>query len=75
MGYRVYSGPRGSELESPMDKEHLLFKEFSQFDDAMSWARHVNGSGRVALLLEGDDGTQLSKSDLAGIGPGGADAR
>jgi branched-chain amino acid transport system ATP-binding protein len=27
----------------------------------MSWARHINDSGRVALLVEGDDGTRLTK--------------
>jgi hypothetical protein len=76
MGYRVYSGPRGAEMTSPMDKEHLLFKEFSMLDDAVSWARHVNGSGRVALLIEGDDGTHLTKRDLAAtLGGSGAEAR
>ncbi|MCZ7657275.1 MAG: hypothetical protein M5U07_05190 [Xanthobacteraceae bacterium] len=76
MGYRVYSGPRGTEMESPMDKEKLLYKEFSQLDEAMGWARHVNGSGRVALLIEGDDGTHLTKREIAAsLGASGAEAR
>ena len=65
MTYRVYSGPRGSESISPLEKDRLLYKEFSVLDEAMSWARHVNKSGRVALLIEGDDGTQLTKQQIA----------
>jgi hypothetical protein len=30
----------------------------------MSWARHINNSGRVALLVEGDDGTRLTKQQI-----------
>ncbi|HZR61723.1 MAG TPA: hypothetical protein VFA80_12315 [Xanthobacteraceae bacterium] len=65
MTYRVYSGPRGSESISPLEKDRHLFKEFSLLDEAMSWARHLNGSGRVTLLIEGDDGTRLNKQQVA----------
>jgi hypothetical protein len=65
MSYRVYSGPRGAGAISPLEKDRMLYKEFSTLDEAMSWARHVNGSGRTALLIEGDDGTQLSKTEIA----------
>ena len=65
MNYRVYSGPRGSESISPLEKDRHLFKEFNLLDEAMSWARHVNESGRVTLLIEGDDGTRLSKQQIA----------
>jgi len=51
MTYRTYSGPRGSQ---------------AIVDAALAWARHVNDSGRVALLIEGDDGTCLGKQDIAG---------
>ena len=64
MTYRVYSGPRGSQSISPLEKDRHLFKEFSVLDEAMSWARHVNDSGRVALLIEGDDGTRLTKQQI-----------
>jgi hypothetical protein len=66
MTYRTYSGPRGSETISPLDKDRLLYKEFDTLDDAFAWARHVNAGGRVALLIEGDDGTHLSKQEIAG---------
>ena len=64
MTYRVYSGPRGSEAISPLDKARHLYKECAGLDEAMSWARHVNESGRVTLLIEGDDGTHLTKSEI-----------
>lgn len=64
MTYRVYSGPRGSQAVSPLEKDRHLFKEFNTLDDAMSWARHINNGGRVALLIEGDDGTRLSKQQI-----------
>lgn len=65
MTYRVYSGPRGSESISPLDKDRQLYKEFSGLDEAMSWARHINKASRVALLIEGDDGTRLTKQEIA----------
>jgi hypothetical protein len=64
MTYRVYSGPRGSQSISPLEKERHLFKEFSLLDEAIGWARHVNGSGRVTLLIEGDEGTRLTKQEV-----------
>ena len=65
MTYRVYSGPRGSEGIHPLEKDRMLFKEFGVLDEAMSWARHVNEGGRVALLIEGDDGTHLTAAEIA----------
>lgn len=65
MTYRVYSGPRGSQAISPLEKDRHLFKEFAILDEALGWARHVNGSGRVALLIEGDDGTRFTKQQIA----------
>jgi hypothetical protein len=64
MTYRVYSGPRGSQSVSPLEKDRQLFKEFSLLDEALGWARHVNESGRVTLLIEGDDGTRLTKQQV-----------
>jgi hypothetical protein len=65
MTYRVYSGPRGSESISPTEKDRQLYKEFSMLDEAMMWARHVNKRGHVALLIEGDDGTRLTRQQIA----------
>jgi hypothetical protein len=65
MTYRVYSGPRGSESIPPLQKETQLYKETTTLDEAISWARHVGDTGRVALLIEGDDGTRLDKQAIA----------
>src|ERR1700728_5363308 len=64
MTFRVYSGPRGSQSISPLEKDRHLFKEFGTLDEALSWARHVNNGGRVALLIEGDDGTRLTTQQI-----------
>jgi hypothetical protein len=65
MTYRAYSGPPGSEAISALEKDRMLYKEFDTLDQALAWARHANNSGRVALLIEGDDGTQLGKREIA----------
>jgi hypothetical protein len=64
MHYRVYSGPKGSDDVSPFEKSQMLFKEFAMLDDALSWARYLEGTGRVPLLIEGDDGTQMNRRDI-----------
>jgi hypothetical protein len=65
MSYRVYTGPAGVETVPPLEKDHWLFKEFPQLDDALSFAAHVQKGGGVPLLIEGDDGTTLSKREIA----------
>ena len=65
MTYRVYSGPSGTESVPPLEKERWLYKEFGLLDEALGWARHVNDGGRVTLLIEGDDGTRLSKTEIS----------
>jgi hypothetical protein len=64
MGYRVYSGPHGAGVPKALDRDRMLFKEFSSLDEAMSWAGHVNNSGLTALLVEGDDGTRMEKQEI-----------
>jgi hypothetical protein len=65
MRYRVYSGPSGTQSISPLEKDKLLFKEFGILDEAFAWAEHVGTTGRVALLIEGDDGTHMTKHEIA----------
>src|SRR5215813_3541758 len=65
MRYRVFSGPPGSGAVSPLEKARLLFKEFDSLDVALAWARHLQENGRVALSIDGDDGTSLSKQEIA----------
>jgi hypothetical protein len=71
MNYRVYSGPKVSADVSPIEKSQLLFKEVVTLDDALSWARHLESTGRVPLLIEGDDGTRMDRraiADALGVG-------
>jgi len=56
--------PAHSQSISPLEKDRHLYKEFNLFDEAMGWARHINDSDRVALLIEGDDGTRLTKQQI-----------
>jgi len=65
MQYRVYSGPRGSEAVSALDRDRLLYKEYPTLDEAFGWARHVEDRGGVVLLIEGDDGTRLARLEVA----------
>jgi len=64
MRYRTYSGPQGSPMPTAFDKERLPFKEFDTLDGALVWARFLGESGRTALLIEGDDGTRLTKQEI-----------
>lgn len=64
MAYRVYSGPIAADAIAPLEKDRMLYKEFSSLDQAMSWARHVNDNGRFTLLIEGDDGTHMTRSEI-----------
>jgi hypothetical protein len=71
MSYRVYSGPKGCPDITPMNKSQNLFKQFEVLDEALSWARHVGQTGRVALLIEGDDGTRMDRRQIgAALGIG-----
>jgi hypothetical protein len=71
MSFRVYSGPKGAEDLSPIGKSQILFKECAALDEALSWARHVERTGRVPLLIEGDDGTRMDRREIgAALGVG-----
>lgn len=61
MAYRVYSGPKGADEIVPIEKSQMLFKQFNVLDEALSWARHVERTGRIPLLIEGDDGTRMDR--------------
>ena len=63
--YRVFSGPPGTDAPPPLEKQRMLFKEFDTLDGALAWARHLNESGRVALSIDGDDGTSMNKQEIA----------
>ncbi len=43
----------------------MLFKEFPNFDEALSWASYVKDTGRVAVLLEDETGRTFDKREIA----------
>lgn len=63
--YRVYSAPSGGQQVSPMEKERLLYKEVGTMDEAISWASHMSKTGHSVVLIDGDDGTRLTASEIA----------
>ena len=65
MTFKVYSGPAGTETVSPLTKDRMLFKEFPNFDEALSWASHVKETGRVPVLIEDEAGHTLDKREIA----------
>ena len=67
MQYRVYSGPPGGESIRPTERGQMLFKQFGSLDEAIGWAHHLDTTGRVALLIEGDDGTSLARREIVAL--------
>jgi hypothetical protein len=65
MTYKVFTGAPGSEAISPLEKDRWLFKEFGDLDEALAFAQAVKRRGAVPLLIEGDDGTRMSKYEIA----------
>ena len=71
MTFRVYSGPKGSGEVAGLAVEQLLFKQVGDLDEALSWAGHMEKTGRVPLLIEGDDGTRMDRRQIgAALGVG-----
>ena len=65
MAFKVYSGPAGTHAVSPIQKDRMLFKEFPNFDEALSWASHIKDTGRVAVLMEDETGRTFDKREIA----------
>jgi hypothetical protein len=64
MSFRAYSGPHGAGPVTALEKHHALFKEFETLDGALGWARRLDDRGLTALLIEGDDGTRMTKQEI-----------
>lgn len=65
MIYRAYFGSPGCEMPGPLDKATWPCRAFSDIEEAVQWARSVAARGTSVIAIEGDDGTRLSRSDLA----------
>jgi hypothetical protein len=65
MTFKVYSGPAGTDAVSAIAKDRMLFKEFPNFDEALSWASHIRKTGRVPVLIEDETGRTFDKREIA----------
>lgn len=63
--YRAYFGTPGSGIPGPLEKERWPAKAFPDLTEALVWAECVAKRGTVVVAIEGDDGTQLSRADIA----------
>lgn len=63
--YTVYFGPKGSGERTESYAGQLSSRRFSSLPEALLWARGVAGKGSAVLRLQGDDGTDLNRNDLA----------
>ena len=66
MTYRASNGVRGSGRIAPLEKDRWPSKQFLDLDQALEWAGCVARKGTVVLAIKwGDDGTQLTKHEIA----------
>jgi hypothetical protein len=65
MVYRAYYGAAGAGQVTPLEKGRRPFQEFSDLDQALAWAERAAAKGTTVLAIDGDDGTQLTKSEIA----------
>jgi hypothetical protein len=64
--YRAYYGAAGTDKLSPLEVTCWpLQTEFCSLDEALLWARRVAAQGVAVLAIDGDDGTHLTKSEIA----------
>jgi hypothetical protein len=64
--YRAYYGAGECGPVPPLEKHRWPFREFSNLDEALLWTRAVAKHGTAVISIDGDDGTQLTRSEIAG---------
>jgi len=64
--FRAYYGAGKCDSISPLEKDRWPFKEFAYLDEALLWTRAVVKHGTSVIAIEGDDGTLLTKGEIAG---------
>ena len=63
--YKAYFGPPGCGFPTPLEKERWPFRSFTTLTEALIWAERAAKSGSAVIAIDGDDGTQLGRSDIA----------
>lgn len=67
--YRAYYGTAGSGSIPSLEKDRWPFKQFTTLDEALLWARAAVNRGTAVIAIEGDDGTQLGRNEIASCIP------
>jgi hypothetical protein len=63
--YKMYGAIERASKTLPQGK--LIPIVYRELDDALGAARNLNARGGTALLIEGDDGTHLTKYQIARV--------
>jgi hypothetical protein len=63
--YRAYYGTAGCGPVPPLEKDRWPFKQFTNLDEALLWTRAAVNRGTAVIAIEGDDGTQLGRNEIA----------
>ena len=63
--YKAYFGPRGCGMPGPLEKERWPSKSFAELAEALTWAEGVAKHGTTVVAIDGDNGTRLSRADIA----------
>jgi hypothetical protein len=64
--YRAYYGGGKSGPVPPLEKDRWPSRQFENLDQALLWTLAVVKHGTAVMAIEGDDGTQLNRSEIAG---------
>jgi len=64
MPFKVYSGAPGAAFLRSVERNRGLYQEFGLLDEALDWARHLEESGRVPLLIENERGVRLTRPEI-----------
>jgi hypothetical protein len=65
MTYRAYYRKRGAGQASPLEKHRAPFMEFFDVDAALQWAGQIAKRELIVFTIDGDDGTHLTKHEIA----------
>jgi hypothetical protein len=56
-----------------LERDRWPFKQFATLDEALLWTRAAVNKGTAVMAIEGDDGTQLGRNEIAACAlPAGA---
>jgi hypothetical protein len=64
--YRAYYAGGECRDVPALEKDRWPFREFQNLDDALLWTRGVVKHGTSVIAIEGDDGTHLTRGEIAG---------